>query len=157
VKTAETSAARLRCCLHDQVNAALQTLHVEKCMRVIALVASSVLLLVGAGAALAQSAAIEGSYRDRYGTVFAISTCGEGGTICAVLKELQGDSRTVENLEFLNKLVLEATPIADNQWEGALTFNGATATAVITLEDANTLNIKGCRGILCASLNFVRE
>ncbi len=125
-------------------------------MRVSSIIASCLLFASMAGGALAQSSNIEGNYRDRFGTTFAVSECGERNDICAVLTELRGDSRTVENLAFLGRLVLRASQTEDNQWQGRLSFNGANATATVTRKGADVLTIRGCRGLFCSSLDFSR-
>ncbi len=126
-------------------------------MRVTAEAALSLLLVLLAGPGLAQSSDIGGNWHDEYGTTFAISQCGGDNNVCAVLRDLRGDSRTVENLAFLNRLVLQATPVAANKWQGTLTFNGMQSTATITQLSEDRLRIRGCQGIICGSLEFSRS
>lgn len=114
------------------------------------------LSLLASRTAVAQSASPEGTWRDEYGTIFEISLCGKGTDLCAILKDVQGDSRTDKNLAYLGKQVLHASQTAQNQWQGTVIYNGSEAQATVTEDGADMLSIKGCRGIFCDTLVFSR-
>jgi uncharacterized protein (DUF2147 family) len=114
-------------------------------------------LLTSIGAASADSTSPAGTWRDVFGTTFAISLCGPGTDLCAVLKDVRGRSRTSANLAYVNRRVLRAHQTAQNQWQGTLIYNGSEAQATVTLITADTMSIKGCRGIFCGVLVFRRS
>lgn len=96
-----------------------------------------------------------GQFRDEYGTTFSFSPCGDGTDLCGVLLDIQGKSRTAENLAYLNQQVMRADQVAANQWKGTLTLNGSQASATVTQVDPDTVEIQGCRGgLLCQTLVF---
>ncbi|NGP16780.1 DUF2147 domain-containing protein [Devosia aurantiaca] len=105
----------------------------------------------------AQDASPEGTWKDRWGTTFTFSLCGDGNTnLCGTLNDIQGDSRTEENLAFVNQQVVQGVPTGPNKWEGNISLNGGNAKAIVELVDANTLKITGCQGILCNSIDYAR-
>jgi len=122
-------------------------------MRSLAAITAFVLLSTFASA---QEASVEGTWRDEYGTAFAISLCGDGHQLCAVLLDVQGKSRTEENLAYVGKQVIQAAETAPNRWEGTVIFNGSEAKGIVTQVSDNTIEIEGCRGILCNTLAFNR-
>ena len=70
----------------------------------------------------------EGTWVDRWGTSFTFSLCGEGdANLCGTLNDIQGDSRTEENLAFVNQQVVEGVPTGTNKWEGTISLNGGNA------------------------------
>ena len=72
-----------------------------------------------------------------------------------MLNDVQGNSRTEENLAFVNKQVVAAAQTAPNKWEGEIAMNGSTAKAIVEVKDQNTLTITGCRAaILCQTLTY---
>ena len=88
---------------------------------------------------------------------YKVSFCGEGGQLCAQLTWLRDDAKTPETLPYLGKHVLQgAKPTAANRRKGALSYNGDTYKGSVTMVDANALTLKGCDGIFCKSMNFVR-
>ena len=125
-------------------------------MRCKPLILACFLCAAPVGAALAQTATPEGSWRDRYGTIFDISLCGNGTDLCATLIDIQGDSRTEKNLAYVNQQVLEAARTAANEWRGTVIYNGSEAAAKVTQNGPDTLSIQGCRAILCRTLVFRR-
>jgi uncharacterized protein (DUF2147 family) len=118
--------------------------------------AFTALALLSAGA-IAQEATSEGNWRDDFGTILSISFCGDGTQLCGVLVDVQGESRTEENLAFVNQQVLQADPTTPNEWQGSVIFGGNEATATITQVAPDTIEIQGCRVVvLCETLAFHR-
>lgn len=98
-----------------------------------------------------------GKFVDEYGSSFEFSLCGESGTdLCALLTNLEGNSATEENLAFVGKQVMQAAQTAPNQWKGALAAGGMSAEATITQIGPDTIEIEGCRAILCQTLQYNR-
>ena len=98
-----------------------------------------------------------GQFKDSYGTAFKFSACGGGTDLCGVLLDIQGQSRTKENLALVDKQVMQAEKVSDNQWKGTVRLNGAEAEATITQTGPNSVEIQGCRAaILCQTLVFNR-
>jgi hypothetical protein len=98
-----------------------------------------------------------GTFVDKYGTSFTFLQCGvNGASVCGVLNDVQGKSRTRANLQYVGKLVMQAAPVAPNKWKGSVVFNGARANATITQTGPNTVKVQGCRGILCQTLSSSR-
>jgi uncharacterized protein (DUF2147 family) len=107
--------------------------------------------------AFAQEASIEGNWVDEYGTAFKMELCGEDGTaLCATLLDVQGESRTEENLAYVNEQVINAQQTAPGTWEGTLIFDGSEARGKVTQLSADAIAIEGCRGIFCSTLTFNR-
>lgn len=97
-----------------------------------------------------------GTWQDSYGTAFKFSLCGDGA-LCGVLLDVQGKSRTEENLRLVNKQVMQAQPTAENEWKGTVTLNGAKASATIRQVAPDAITITGCRAlVLCQTLTFNR-
>jgi len=99
-----------------------------------------------------------GSFVDSYGTSFRLTLCGKTGTdLCGVLTNLEGRSATPENLTFVGRQVMHATRSAANQWKGSLSVGNTNADATVTMVDADTVEIQGCRAaILCETLTYKR-
>ena len=97
-----------------------------------------------------QSASGESRYR--------VSYCGDSGTqICAKLTWLREDARTDENLAYLNRYVVRgAVPTGENAWEGEVSYEGDVYAGKVVMHDSNALSLKGCQGMFCKSMNFVR-
>jgi hypothetical protein len=123
-----------------------------------AFMATSIALAALAAPALAQSAANpDGVWKDQWGTTFTFSTCGDGTQLCGVLNDVQGNSRTEENLAFIDTQVVTAEQTAANKWEGQIAMGGGTAKAIVEQVDPNTIKITGCRAsILCQTLTYER-
>ena len=99
----------------------------------------------------------EGTFVDKYGTSFVFSLCGKTrADLCGVLSDVQGRSRTQKNLQYVGRQVMQASPASPSKWKGSVIFNGAMATATITQTGPNTINVQGCRGVLCQTLAFNR-
>lgn len=109
--------------------------------------------------AFAQDAANPaGTFVDSYGTSFEFSLCGDGTDLCGILKTLEGESATPENLAFVGKQVMQAKQTAPNEWKGALTAGGISAEATVTQTGPDTIDIQGCRAaILCQTLTYNRS
>src|SRR5690606_18695482 len=99
-----------------------------------------------------------GNFVDSYGTSFSFTLCGETGEdLCGVLTNLEGESATPENLEFVGKQVMQAEQSAPNEWKGSLTAGGISAEATVTQVGPDTIEIQGCRAvILCQTLAYNR-
>lgn len=106
--------------------------------------------------AIGQDANPSGVWEDRWGTTFTFELCGDGTQLCGVLNDIQGESRTEENLAYVNKQVVQAEMVAPNTWEGSIVLNGGTAKATVEMTGPNELEITGCRGILCSSIDYER-
>lgn len=122
------------------------------------IVATSIALAALAAPALAQSAAVPGGvWQDRWGTTFTFKACGDGTQLCGTLNDIQGNSRTAENLAYVNTQVVQAEQTAPNTWEGQIALNGDTAKAIVKLTGPNSLKITGCKGgIFCSSIDYSR-
>jgi opacity protein-like surface antigen len=106
--------------------------------------------------ATAQSAAKpDGVWKDRWGTTFTFQLCGDGTQLCGTLNDIQGDSRTEENLAFVNQQVVQGEQTAPNKWEGRIALNGGKAKAIVEMTGPDTLKITGCQ-ILCSSIDYQR-
>ncbi|WP_196258655.1 hypothetical protein [Pelagibacterium limicola] len=108
--------------------------------------------------ALAQEASPEGVWQDDWGTTLEISFCGEDATqLCAVLLDVQGESRTEENLAYVNQQIMQADMVAENQWQGTVIFEGNEAEGTLTHVAADSIEIRGCRALIfCETLAFQR-
>lgn len=108
-----------------------------------------------ATSALAAGPTPEGTWKDKYGTAFHMKMCGDGTQLCAVLKDIQGRSRTEENLAYVNRQVIKANQIAPNKWQGTLLLNGGKAKGTVTQIAPNKIQIEGCQ-VLCSTLTFTK-
>jgi hypothetical protein len=98
-----------------------------------------------------------GVFVDDYGTSFTFSLCGDGTDLCGVLNDVQGNSRTQENLAYVNQQVMQAELVSENQWKGTVIFGGQQASATVTQTGPDTVEIQGCRGgLFCQTLEFNR-
>ncbi|WP_131798206.1 DUF2147 domain-containing protein [Devosia elaeis] len=122
------------------------------------LVAATAIALSLAVPTIAQDASPNGTWVDRWGTSFTFELCGDGTQLCGVLNDIQGDSRTEENLKFVNQEVVRGTQTGPNKWEGNIALNGGNAKATVELTGPDTLKITGCRAvILCSSIDYHRQ
>jgi hypothetical protein len=111
----------------------------------------------GEAAAAAAVTDPSGTFIDEFGTSFQFTLCGDSGTdLCGVLATLEGESATEENLAFVGKQVMQATQTAPNEWKGSLAAGGMSAEATITQTGPDTIDIQGCRAILCQTLTYNR-
>jgi len=120
--------------------------------------AATTLALTLAAPAIAQSAAgPDGVWQDKWGTTFTFQTCGDGTQLCGKLLDIQGDSRTPENLKFVNQQVVKADQTAPAKWEGRIALNGGNAKAIVEQLGPDTIKITGCQaGIFCSSIRYER-
>lgn len=121
-------------------------------------IATATLVAALAVPAFAQSATQpNGTWQDRWGTTFTFKLCGDGTQLCGTLTDIQGKSRTQENLAFVNQQVVRASQTAPNKWEGQIALNGGNAKAIVELTGPNTIKITGCQGgIFCSSIDYQR-
>jgi uncharacterized protein (DUF2147 family) len=118
--------------------------------------AASLAALFAAPTFAQDAASPNGTWVDRWGTSFTFELCGDGTQLCGTLNDIQGDSRTEENLAFVNQQVVQGTQTGPNKWEGNIALNGGNAKAIVELVDANTLKITGCQAIICNSIDYNR-
>ncbi|WP_127142768.1 hypothetical protein [Pelagibacterium montanilacus] len=108
--------------------------------------------------ALAQDMDPSGTWVDQWGTTFTFELCGDGTQLCGVLNDIQGDSRTEENLQLVGQEVVQGDLVAPNTWEGNIGLNGTNATATVEQTGPDTLTITGCQAaILCSSIDYQRS
>ena len=87
---------------------------------------------------------------------YEVINCG-GGQLCARLTWLRADARTEENLQYLNKYVMAgARQTAANKWRGKVLYDGDSYGGSMILVDTDKLKLRGCAGIFCQSMEFVR-
>jgi hypothetical protein len=106
--------------------------------------------------AISQDISPNGVWKDRWGTTFTFELCGDGTQLCGVLNDIQGDSRTEENLAFVNQQVVQAEMVGPNKWKGNVALNGGGATATVEMTSPETLKITGCQAIFCSSIDYER-
>jgi uncharacterized protein (DUF2147 family) len=116
------------------------------------------LAVLSAAPALAAGPTPVGSWEVTTGEArYKITSCGEGGQLCAKLIWLREDQRTDENLAVLNKYVVRgAQPASDNKWQGNVLFEGKSYDGTLTMVSKNYLTLKGCSGILCQTYQLTR-
>lgn len=120
--------------------------------------AAAALLAALAAPALAQDMDPNGTWVDRWGTSFTFELCGDGTQLCGVLNDIQGDSRTEENLQFVNQQVVQGDMVGPNKWQGAIALNGGNATATVEMTAPDTLKITGCQAVIfCSSIDYQRQ
>src|SRR5690606_25938033 len=73
--------------------------------------------------ALAQETTPNGMWQDSFGTILDLSLCGDGTQLCGVLVDVQGESRTEDNLAFVGQEIMQADQTAANEWQGAVMFD----------------------------------
>lgn len=122
-------------------------------MRTILALSAAVLMTAGA---VAQELSPAGTWRDSYGTTLQISLCGQANTdVCVVLLDVQGESRTEENLAFVNTQIMQAPMTAANEWRGAVNFLGQQADGRLRQVSPTRVEIQGCRALIfCQTLAF---
>jgi uncharacterized protein (DUF2147 family) len=88
---------------------------------------------------------------------YRVSYCGDGTQLCAKLTWLRDDARTAENLPYLNRYVVKgATPSGKNNWKGNLAYEGDVYAGSVTMVSDDAMKLRGCKGIFCQSMNFIR-
>jgi uncharacterized protein (DUF2147 family) len=122
-------------------------------------IALTALGLATASAASAAAADPTGNWQSTSGeSKYRVTYCGDGTQLCAKLTWLREDARTKENMALLNRYVVKgAVPAGDNAWEGNLAYDGDMYAGRVTMVSANQMSLKGCQGIFCKSMNFVRQ
>ena len=122
---------------------------------------AAVAVLVGPllGSALAQESELDpsGTFVDEWGTTFTFSLCGDGTALCATLDVLEGESATEENLAFVGAQVVEALPAGPSVWKGTIEAGSLSGDATITQTGPDTIDIEGCRAIVCQTLTYTRQ
>ncbi|HHY50846.1 MAG TPA: DUF2147 domain-containing protein [Alphaproteobacteria bacterium] len=88
---------------------------------------------------------------------FEVTLCGDGTEVCARLVWLREDVRTPENLPYLNSYVLVGAKRAlENKWRGEAEYLGELVKGTLTMVDADTMTINGCKGALCQKFVLTR-
>ena len=88
---------------------------------------------------------------------FNVTLCGDGTQLCAKLTWLRSDARTPDSEALLNKYVLLNAKMAlTNKWRGEAQYQGETVKGTITMVDANTMTLDGCKGALCKLVKLKR-
>lgn len=89
---------------------------------------------------------------------YKVSYCGDGTQLCAKLTWLRDDARTDENLAYLGRYVVKgAQPAGENEWVGQVAYAGDVFAGSVTMVSNNALKLKGCQGMFCKSMSFVRH
>lgn len=126
-------------------------------MRILATTFAALALLAAPSFAQDQVASPEGTWVDAEGTSFTFSLCGDGTDLCGVLNDIQGASRTPENLAYVDQEVVVAEQTAPGRWEGTINYGGRSAGAKVTLIAEDAINITGCQlAILCQTITFYK-
>jgi hypothetical protein len=99
-----------------------------------------------------------GSWQDTEGTTrFKVTFCGDNYEVCAQLVHLAGEARTPENMQYLNQYVLKgAKRSVGYSWKGQASYLGDTVAGTLTLVNASTMTINGCKGMLCQKFELRR-
>jgi uncharacterized protein (DUF2147 family) len=88
---------------------------------------------------------------------YQVETCGDGTQLCAKLVWLRDDARTAENLAYLDTYVVEGARFnGANAWQGQVNYEGDTFDGRLTMVDADTIRLNGCKGIFCKSMELER-
>ncbi len=88
---------------------------------------------------------------------FEISACGEN-TLCAKLTWLSDEARSDDSLNaLLDDYVMQgATPSGVNTWSGTVNYDGDTYSGKLTMVDADSMRLHGCKGIFCKTMELER-
>ena len=116
------------------------------------------ILSLGLAVAPAFAADPTGTWQSTSGeSRYKVSYCGDGTQLCAKLTWLREDARTKANLAYLNRYVVKgAVPTGENRWKGNVAYEGDVYAGSVTLVSANSMKLKGCKGMFCKSMNFER-
>ena len=88
---------------------------------------------------------------------YKVSYCGNGKQLCARLTWLRDDAKTDENMKLLGRYVVRGAVATDeDQWEGALKYNGDTYQGSVKLISGNAMKLSGCKGFFCQTMKFNR-
>jgi uncharacterized protein (DUF2147 family) len=86
---------------------------------------------------------------------FKVELCGDGTQLCAQLTWLRDDARNADTLPLLHTYVLKNARMAlTNKWRGEGNYMGEPVQGTITLVDARTMKLSGCKGALCKALTL---
>ena len=112
--------------------------------------------MLAAAIAPASAASPEGMWQTAKGDArYRVSACG-GESLCATLVWLRDDARKPKNLRYLNKTVVKAAQVADNRWRGSVNIDGKRAKGSITMIDADSIRVEGCKALFCRTIAFER-
>jgi hypothetical protein len=91
-------------------------------------------------------------------TLFALPTAAQQQVTPtgAWVKDIRGKSRTPDNLAYLNRQVVKAQQVAENEWKGTVVYDGSQAAATVKQVSPDTIKITGCRMVFCQTLTFNR-
>lgn len=88
---------------------------------------------------------------------YEVMLCEGGRAICAKLTWLRADTRTADNVRYLNTYVVRgARPAAQNKWRGIINYGDEKVSGSVTLTSPNTMRLQGCKAIFCQSMTFNR-
>jgi uncharacterized protein (DUF2147 family) len=120
---------------------------------------AAALLLAGLAATPALAADPTGTWLSTSGeSRYKVSYCGDGTQLCAKLTWLRDDARTRTNLAYLNRYVVKGAVAAGaDSWEGQLAYDGEIYAGKVTMVSDDALKLRGCKGVFCQSMNFVRQ
>ena len=122
-------------------------------------IAAAVLATICATApVLATAADPTGTWQTSTGeSRYTVSYCGDGTQLCAKLIWLRKDARTEENLPYLNHYVVKGAVAADeNEWQGVVNYAGESFEGSLTMTDADSLKLNGCKGVFCKTMKLSR-
>jgi uncharacterized protein (DUF2147 family) len=115
---------------------------------------------LAAGLAVAPALAADptGTWQSTTGeSRYKVTYCGDGTQLCAKLTWLREDAQTADNLAYMNRYVVKGAKQEDeNSWRGNLAYEGDVFAGQMTMVSDNNLKLKGCQGMFCKSMNFVR-
>lgn len=120
---------------------------------------AAAVLAAGLAAAPTLAADPTGNWQSSTGeSRYKVSYCGDGTQLCAKLTWLRDDARTRENLAYLGRFVVRgAEATSENSWVGKVAYAGDVYDGSVTLVGDDALRLKGCQGMFCKSMNFVRQ
>ena len=119
---------------------------------------AAALLVAGLAATPAMAADPTGQWQTASGdSRYVVTYCGDGNQLCAKLVWLRPDARTDANLAYLNRFVVSgAVPVSANSWKGNVAYDGDVYAGQMTMVSNDQLKLRGCKGMFCQSLSFVR-
>lgn len=118
---------------------------------------AAALMFIGLMATPSLAADPTGTWQSTTGeSRYQVSYCGDGGELCATLTWLREDARTAQNLAYLNRTVVQAVPAGENSWKGRVAYEGDVYAGSVTMVSSDALKLRGCKGMFCQSMSFVR-
>ena len=89
---------------------------------------------------------------------YDVSLCGDGTQLCAELIWLGNGADSVENLPYLNTLLIDhAVQTRPGEWMGELHIYGQSAAGTITQVSADQITLTGCVAlVICRSYQMFR-